>query len=72
MNSLHLVNVKHKPNDPPYTRDSIARAKAFQQSVRLQTALELGIPRDLVALYDVFGYERVAEWTRVLLMLREP
>jgi hypothetical protein len=70
--SLVIPESKPMPFEPlPYTRESVAKAKAFQQSVRLKTALELGIPRDLIELYDVFGFEQMRQWTLVLTTLRE-
>jgi hypothetical protein len=44
-----------------YTR-SIALAKAAQFAERVQAAKEMGVPRDLVELFEVFGVEQMEIW----------
>jgi hypothetical protein len=41
---------------------SIALAKAAQFAERIQAAKEMGVPRDLVELLEVFGVEQMETW----------
>lgn len=59
------------PQEPvPYTRESILKAKQQQQWERLQAAREMGIPSQLVDLYEVDGFDRMETWTRMIQALR--
>jgi hypothetical protein len=44
-----------------YTR-SIALAKAAQFAERVQAAHEMGVPRDLIELFQTFGPEQMDVW----------
>ena len=77
MRSLALVpaegNSMPKPyHDPreqdviPYTRDTIDHAKQWQHAARFQAARDMGIPGDLVALYEVYGFDQMETWTHML------
>jgi hypothetical protein len=58
--------------DPlPYTRESIAKAKQHQQWERLQAAREMGIPADLVDLYEVEGFDQMETWNKLIKALRD-
>ena len=50
----------------PYTAESIAAAKAFQEQERIKAAREMGIPQDLIDFYEVYGFEQVVVWTRLI------
>lgn len=54
----------------PYDPESVARSKAFQQEERANAIREMGIPRDLVDLWDVFGQEKVELWVKLLRTVR--
>lgn len=70
--SLHIVSHESNLMQPaPYTADSIAQAKAFQEQERLRAAREIGIPSDLIALYDVHGFEQMRKWTYAITALRQ-
>ena len=43
---------------------SVERAKAANRAERLQAARDLGIPRDLIALCEVDGRDRVTDWLK--------
>lgn len=47
-------------------RKSIESAKRYQHHQRLKIARELGVPSQLVDLYEVDGYDKVQEWTRIV------
>jgi hypothetical protein len=57
-------------NPAPYTRDSIQKAKQYQQWERLQAARDMGIPSVLVDLYEVYGFDQTDTWVRMIQALR--
>ena len=54
----------------PYTRESIQRAKRFQEEERLRACKDMGIPSDLLALYEVFGFEQMRVWNHLMTALQ--
>ena len=58
-----------RPDPPPYTQESIQRALDYRRGERLRIAREMGIPGDLVDLFQVFGPEKVQEWVKVLVLV---
>lgn len=58
------------PQPAPYTRESIQKAKQYQQWERLQAARDMGIPSQLVDLYEVYGFDQMDTWVRMIQALR--